>query len=694
MKSCEITIPESGIPIVESFPVLYKEILNYVNNDIQKSLSIYGMILTDEFKNMNLSNPTLDDVIAFVDTYNTFESNEMTKADKQLFMDITLNKDVVDNLKEKFIDSFTVDGVFGVNVEKLRKNGIFTDAEILNMMNSEDFSGVQKIYYKLKQSNDEFTNVVTPFKISDSTLFGKVNPDSYLTGVYNQYMGLTTPEQVMDKANDIQDSILLNNPSMVGDILNMVRNKQSLVMYETDEDLSDVVKKSINDTRTTLENTLDPQQNFLPLLAQIEFLLSRPIEEYASEFNTMRRYVDNLRKQSAALGLDLGNISEVMGERSFNEIQDFLTSTFNFLLDVANVGTTNVRDSLNESFDQYVMNFDEFYGVTPQYANKVIDTLEEDGVFVNLESNRSEQDLFQQKSIIKHTETVYQKVNDNKSQTELYEMIYENPGLIPKENYSVAIKDSNKDMIMDDIDVYVSNKAKNLLSDYSDIDIMKKIVTYKLLTGAPIESENKVMPNNSYLQTNWIKPEKFLIDFNKELLKENSKIKDIFYFSNRGLEAKRVIGAYTVQQLKNELSESMFDKLQQYALLSNNESLIELKPEYEMMETDDVNILRNHYANNMNQLTELSNPYQTIGTGAVVENLTHPFVKIRGELYERLQPNVYERVDIDNRYVNYGLRKPIMSIQNAERYMSTPESKGEIKVKTTNKIENSEIEFC
>lgn len=694
MKSCEITIPQSGTPIVKSFPGLYREILNYVDNDIQKSLSMYGMILTDEFKNMNVSNPTLDDLLVFIDNYNTFESQNLTKEDRQLFMDMTLSTDVIENVKEKFINSFTVDGMFGINVENLRKNAMFSDAEILDLMNSEDVSNIQKLYYKLKQGNEDFTNIVSPFKVNTGNGFEKVNPDDYLTGVYNNYVGLNTPKEVMERAESIQDQILLNNPSLVTDVLASISNKQAMVAYETDDQLSDVVKKPINDTKTILENTLDPQQNFLPLLAQIEFLLSRPIEEYATEYNTISRYVNNVRKQSAKLGLDLGNISEVMGERSFNDLQGFLNSTFNFLMDVSNSVDLSMRDSLSETFDQYVTDYNNFYGISPQYTNKVVDKIDEDGIFINLESNRSEQELFEEKSIIKHSDTIYQKVNDNKSQTELYEMIFENPSLLPQEVYSTAVKESNRDIIMDDIDIYISDKARTILNPLSDVDTLKKIISYKIILGAPVDTEVEVKPNNSYLQTQWVNPENFLVDFNKELLKENSKIKDIFYFSNRGLEAQKVIGAYTIQKLQNELSESMFDKLQQYALLSGNESLMELKPQYEMIETDDVGVLRNHYANNMNQLQELSNPYQIIGTGAVVENITDSFVKIKGELYEQVQPNVYEKVYTNSRYLNYGLNKPQMSIQNVDNYLTTATADSKIKVKTTNKIENSEIEFC
>ena len=174
---------------------------------------------------------------------------------------------------------------------------------------------------------------------------------------------------------------------------------------------------------------------------------------------------------------------------------------------------------------------------------------------------------------------------------------------------------------------------------------------------------------------------------------KNSDLKSLFYFSNRGLEANGVIGEYTMNQLQNILSEKMYDNLQQYALLSNNESLSELIPQYELINTDQENVLRNYYANNLNQLREESNPYQLVGSTAIIRNTTAPFTKIKNQLYEQLDSNVYELVPIEKRYRNYNLQKPELSISNSKQYLDDVIVDSKIKVKTTN-IENSDIEFC
>lgn len=686
MSNCEIkTLPSGGVK-VETYPQLFREIQNYTDSQ-NKALSMYGMTLTDEFKDLNLKNPTLEDLLVFIDNFNSFESKNLTKKERQLFMDMTLTNEKVENIREQFVESFTVNGIFGININQIESIGLFDANTALEILNMADTVSIQKLYYKLKNSNEDFSNVVTPFNISDGTQFGKLNPDKVLTDIYNNYIGLTTADQIADKANEIMDEVVLNNTTLIPQILQMVSNKKLLVSYETDGDFSEVVPKVTNSTRLTIENTLDPAQNFSPILDQLEVLLSLDLEQVAYDYEDVRKYISNVEQQASRLGIDMNNLSEVIADRNYNEVQDYLNSLYNFISDI----NSNNVELLAESFDTYILENDRFFRVTPEFKNGVTDTVENEGVFLNLETNRSEQELFQDKSIIKIEGNTYQKITDNKSQSELNEMIYQNPTLLPKEVYSVAIKEANKSEIIKDIDDYVNEKSRSLLNPNSDIDIIKKITSYKILLGVEMEIE-KTYPDTSYLITDMVNPSDFMISFNKKILK-NPKLKDIFYFSNRGLEAKQEIGDYTLNQLKDELSETTFNKLQQFALISNNRSLTNLKPQYELLDTDDINILRDFYSNNLSQLEELLSPYQIIGNGAVIENITEPFVKIRGELYEQINPNVYERLQIDTRYKNYGLKKPASTIENVDRYLSPNRKEEKTKVKTIN-IENSEIEFC
>ena len=686
---CEIKISENGLIEARTYPNLMDEILRYTNNNIEETKSLYGMALTDEFKSfMDGKKPNIDDLLLFVDYDNSFENKKLNKDDVKLFLDLTLSNIKKENIKDKFLNSFTVNGIFGININSLKKEGIFSNETILKLMNMEDVGKIQTLYYKLKNNNDEFENVATPFTINIDDL-SKVNPDIYLTSVYNNYIGLSTRDEILNKASEVQDEVVLNNPNLITNIIDNIDNKQQLIQYEVNYDengLNFNIKKS-NNTNIKLQQTLDVNQNFDDLLFRLDNLLKE--KDYNSEY--ISKDILSLEDLFSKKGIDIEGFSELLPYKTTTEVQNFLSSLFNFIYD-ANLKNDVV--SISESLSNYSENYDSFFGNIENIEKSTIDKIDKDGVYMNIETNFDEESLFKSKSIIRYKNNIYQKIKDNKSLDDLYELIYLNSNLLPKDAYSVEVKDSNKNIIKDDIDVYISEKSKILLNIGSDVDVLKKITAYKILNGSDITFGDMNI-NKSYLKNDYINPNKFIIEFNKTIL-NNKNLKNIFYFSNRGLESRIVIGDYTKMLLKQQLSDKQYDDLQQYALLSGNESLKNLIPEYDILDTKDNNILRNFYANNMHLLNEVNNPYKLIDTTAIIENITDSFVKIKGELYERLQPNVYELVDIvDSRYKNYKLSKPKLSLSNIEDYVSNIDnSRDDIKIKKNNKIENEEIEFC
>ncbi len=686
---CEIKISENGLIEARTYPNLMDEILRYTNNNIEETKSLYGMALTDEFKSfMDGKKPNIDDLLLFVDYDNSFENKKLNKDDVKLFLDLTLSNIKKENIKDKFLNSFTVNGIFGININSLKKEGIFGNKTILKLMNMEDVGKIQTLYYKLKNNNDEFENVATPFIINIDDL-SKVNPDIYLTSVYNNYIGLSTRDEILNKASEVQDEVVLNNPNLITNIIDNIDNKQQLVQYEVNYDengLNFNIKKS-NNTNIKLQQTLDVNQNFDDLLFRLDNLLKE--KDYNSEY--ISKDILSLEDLFSKKGIDIEGFSELLPYKTTTEVQNFLSSLFNFIYD-ANLKNDVV--SISESLSNYSENYDSFFGNIENIEKSTIDKIDKDGVYMNIETNFDEESLFKSKSIIRYKNNIYQKIKDNKSLDDLYELIYLNSNLLPKDAYSVEVKDSNKNIIKDDIDIYISEKSKILLNIGSDVDVLKKITAYKILNGSDITFGDMNI-NKSYLKNDYINPNKFIIEFNKTIL-NNKNLKNIFYFSNRGLESRIVIGDYTKMLLKQQLSDKQYDDLQQYALLSGNESLKNLIPEYDILDTKDNNILRNFYANNMHLLNEVNNPYKLIDTTAIIENITDSFVKIKGELYERLQPNVYELVDIvDSRYKNYKLSKPKLSLSNIEDYVSNIDnSYDDIKIKKNNKIENEEIEFC
>lgn len=695
MKNCEITIRPGSLPKVKTNPALFNNILEYTNYNVEDALALYGMTLTEEFIALGIKNPSLQELLTFVEVDNSFEASDMTKEDNKLLLNLSVNENEILNFKDKLIESLTVSGVFGINIDNLTNSNLFTESDIEYLMQTSQLDDIKKLYYKLKSSdNIEINTIVTPFVINaNRNPLEKLNPDIFLTNIYNNYINVNTEKDVLDIANSIQDEVVLNNPSIILDIIDETKNKQSLVAYETDEYTGEVSKKTTNNIYTILEQTLDVEQDFRSLLSQLEFLKAQPIEVFAENLQDLQRYIFNIEKQSAELGLDLSDFSEILSSRNFNQIQSFIDSLFNFVIDVQNRDS----ESLQETILEYSNNYNNFFQISPEFKNRIVERIDEEGVFLNLETNESEESLFNTNSIIKYQDNIYQKITDNKSLEQLYEIIYNNSNLLPLNAYNVPLTNNNIDAILIDIDNYIENIAKNLLSEDSEIEIIKKIVAYKIILGINTENTVKEQLNNSYLQDNWINPEKFLSDFNKQILKNPSLLKDIFFFSNRGLEAKINMGDYTIVELQNNLSENMFEDLQQYTLLSGNESLSSLLPQYEVTEIVNEDILRNYYANNLSELNEESTPYQMYGETAIIQNIVKPFTKIKNQLYEQLEPNIYQLVPVSKRYKNYNLQRPELGITNPSQYVQIKNEQEVKKIsvtKTITNIENSEIEFC
>ena len=688
MSTCEIIFNKNNIPEVKTYPLLFKEIMNYYDGNVDNALSLYGMTMTDEFKDLKIKKPNLEDLLLFSDNFDSY-SKKLDKDDIILFTDLTLNTEDVDNLKDKFVDAFSKEGIFDIDKKRLKESKLFTDNDIEFIINLDDIKPLQSLYYGLKNGNDEFQNIVSEYIISKDGMT-KINPDGFYKWAMTNYIGIQSKNDVYNKALSINDDIVVDNPQIIETIEKDIKNKQKLQSYETEEYREEVVNKKDGDTKTTLMLTLDVDQDFTSILDQLTFLITRKIDVFVDNIDQIQKYLNNLEIQFAEKGIDMSNFSEIGVNKSYNELQDFIGSLYNFLLDLQNKDV----ESLNETIEDFSNKYDLFFGKQTMNETKIAEKMDEDSVYLYLETNLDEETLFKNNSIIKFSKNIYQKITDNLELDELYELIYQNPNLLPKEVYSVKIEDKNKDIILEDIDEYVTNESKKILTPNSDNNIIKKIQAYKILNGIDLDQDYTENLNNSYLQGKWINPKEFLIDFNKKILK-NKKLKDIFYFSNRGLEA-RYMGEYTKKQLEIELTDREFKDLQQYALLSDNDSISYLKPEYELMEISDVNILRNYYANNIEKLKELENPYQILGTTIIVKNVNDNFIKVKGELYEKIKEGVYELVkNIDYRYKNYNLKKPKLSLSNIEDYVSNIDnSRDDIKIKKNNKIENEEIEFC
>ena len=675
MSKCEITF-KNNIPVVKTYPKLMRELMVYTNNNISQALDLYGITLTDDFINQNIY-PTLENILAFNNQDNILNSKQLTKENRNDILNISLVDNEVYDFKKDFLETFTVNGVFGFNIDNIKKSPLFSEIDILQLDSIENIYKIKELYYKLSSTSEEFSTIKTDI-ITGEGLFNKNNPDIILSEIYKNYAGLTTKKQILDKANDIGDYILLNNPELIKKVLIEVRNKQEIPLYETDEYSGGLVVKT-DSTYTRLEQTVDISLDYTSLRSQVEFIKTIPIEYFATSPELIERYFDNIKKQSYDVGIDLLNIDEIFYSKTVNELLDFLDSYYNFLSDLENLNGESLKDSIRDFSESY----DSFFNIENNEIKDVIDKINREGEFIKLETNRSEYKLFTENGLLKIDNNIYQKVDNNRSIQELYNVLLENDFLLPKNTLSVKNTPLNRDILLEDLDKFISNKAQEYQTEYSDVVNIKKIAAYKLLLNIDIKYntvENGISKN--------INVDNFIIEFNKEIIK-NKKLSDIFYISNRGIESRYNIGQYTYNFIKNELDTEMFNSLVSYSKLSGNESLKYIS---DMSPNNIILNKRDFYANNLHELDNFQGKYIKKGDLLYIKNNINDFIKVKNSLYEKVDTNVYAKVNVSDRYMNYNLKKPYYEKTNFDEIVDNKGDK--IKIKETKEINNNQIKFC
>lgn len=690
IKGCELEIQADGSVKAKTHPFLFNRAVDYYEGDVDRAMELYGVSLTDEFKELGIENPTLQQLITFSNQLK--RESPLTNQDIQSLIDITLSNKKEYEVQDKFVEAFTVEGNFGINEAQLRKSGIFTEEQILDFLDMEDVSSLQELYHKLTDYTGSVENIETPFKIVYES-GNVINPDIVVGEFLENYAGLTTKEEIMEKADQINDETVLSNPELIPAILEEVSNKTAAVTYVYDKNSKKITKKVANDLKVSLEQSLDITQDFGGLLDQLNFLINLPIEVYAYDLPTVQLYLESLENQMANYGINIKNISETASNKSYNDFQNFITSFYNFIYDVSSQDGKSVQETINDFVDVY----NEYFEVEPEYVNTYITKNRVDGKPMVVENGHAAEDLlFAEKGVVNMRDDVYKKVKRNKTYDELLNVLHANPSLIPSEVFTTKVSEENKDINKKDIDNYLSAGIEDYVEN-SNIDIYKELRAYKLILGS--ETFNK--KSNANVDTVMdidIDPKKFISTFVKETFFDPN-LNKIFYIGPSGIESRIPIGEYTNRYLQNYLSRGMYNGLKQYAAISGNASLKGLIETPVESPTINEGVLRDFYANNLSELPEFTGEV-TLKENALLTNLdNNDFIKFRGELYEKVRDGVYGKVELRNEdgYIQYNLSKPTVanSISQDNSIKDISESENvKPQVKRVNISKDDNIEFC
>lgn len=669
MNSCEITLHNDGTAEVKSNKKLFNSLLGYTNGDTIKALDLYGITLTDGFKNIGIKSPTLENILSYVDELNSASMSQLSVQDELDFLNIRLQNTAMDDVRERFIDAFTYNGYFKIDYNKIKKSNLFSEAEIYKLY--ENLPKIQTLYYKYKNNEDLITSIVTPYT-TDINTFDKQNPDIIETHILENYAGLETKDEVINKAIELEDDFIIESEDLINNILDKVSNNDIQVTYDFNPLTDTIEKRKINDTFTRLIQTLSVEEDYSKLMDAVDYLRISMEEDYDENNIIYSRYLPALKQLSLDVGIDLSGL--VIKPNNYEQVSELLDSLYNMLYDLQNQNS----NSLYENIEYFSNIYDDVVGKTYETVYTVKEKSELNDI--HLETNQSELSLFINNSLIKIAPYTYRKINNDSTIDELYTLLLQNPELLPENIFSVSIKDRNIDILIEELDKHISDKASELITDDSTIEDAKLLTALKYINNSnEMNIEEKTGSYEMDINS-------FLSDFNKIILSDNI-LSNIFYFSKKGLESKINIGEYTIEQLKIILDDKTFDDLVNYAKISGSYSLKELS---ELNQDINEGNTRDYYANNLDVLPNYKGEYNTNGDYYIIKS-NKSFIKLRNKLLEKVDDNVYAEVDKSEKILNSGLQKPVYN----NEVTALPEYKnGGIIIEKTSTIKDNTIEFC
>lgn len=290
------------------------------------------------------------------------------------------------------------------------------------------------------------------------------------------------------------------------------------------------------------------------------------------------------------------------------------------------------------------------------------------------DSNKNEVEAFEENSLIKYTENVYQKVNNSYSVDQLYDFLYQkiitsyNPSLIPSAENSVEklLDPINKEAVLADIKNMVRENTKYL--PFSDVETQEKITIYKMFYGAPLQNSStkgiaQPVEDQQYLEG------QFLSDFNRDRLIEkeaNSEIYNNFYkhfiVDHKGIRLNYQ-NEFSIASVLANVPEGLKDSLVKYAQISKYLDLGQ-----DVSQIDQVYADRLKAQQYPESVKRLEGDYQIASTDEIISEETEQFVNVRGDVYEKVlsfkDKSLYKKLPVGVQYLKILTLKSLYQINH------------------------------
>ena len=628
MNKCEISIG-NGLPEASTYPELMKSLLEYTNFDTSKAINLYGISLLEDYNKVVESPNDLNSFLRYIQSKN-IEGSVLKSKDNIYFNTLLNQSDDSINFKEEFIKTFSNEGLYEFNYHKILDGKL----DINDPQNNK--KSLENIFYYLLKTESDFETYDSPLEQKE---------DYQIFNLKVDFANIQDRKELIQRAVELDNSEVINNVETQDWLLDFNKNKTFVPkMFITD---TMELKPTTDNISNRLMASLDVSQDFSTIKESLSYFIGN-FEELivAEDEENLEKFTKSLERNLVNKGFPMNNLSDTLLNSNIENSQNFLGSLYNFLEDIESMDS-NISDSLYELSLEY----NNFFNVSNEPTLLEIDKVEDSESIFHVKTNLSDAKMFANFGLV--------SVGDN-----LYKI------------YTVSNIDYNE--------YYNDDMRNDFLDSFEEGDSVDEVKALVVMKSLSLVSLKSVGIDSRYYRDVSVEYENFLTDFNKLLLK-NEYLAEMFSFTENGLEAKTQISDFSVNLLKSELEENVFKALQDYALISGNESLNELLPEFSPVFEKNDDIYRNFILNNPKNLLSLKSDYKKIGDNIVADGVSDNFIKVDGNIYERIEDNNFTLLPKSDIKV-FNVMKPQAEINSTEEEFS------EQKIEIT--IDKTKQKFC
>lgn len=711
---------ESLIP--ERFKLSTEEIFGVDTIDMKQvpTLSV-SKYLEDEYATDSNGEPHLKDVLVMDNIMRNWKAAVTPAEIYKLSNDFGNVVGSMEELYQEINRTFFPSGYFRIDPELLMESKLYSKGEAITLLNHPEVQrNVQRLFEAVRKeymsNNIYLENTLDNSKFSEELVQYKDEVDDL--GKVQKEDPIEVENYFKENLAGVKDRQLFNNivsnlkeyPQFVNRFENdlgfaeMVFNKYSnMTKIFRLQDIKDEVRvRRKGATFSKMFETLKHSEKGLEIGQDTAFLKRLDKFVWDSNAKEVVGMLIDIEEKFVDYNIDVIGLSEQYYKKSKEDILNFVENLYNFTEKLKS------NDYVTEDIEKLSEDIDTFFGRDNVGADAKYEKVSENNrnkTLVELSSEKSDLELFEQQRLIKTSDGYYQKVNVKDTLEEAYDeavnVIINNPKVI--NNYFLKSlpffkngmfnrlevqKPENVEMVKEAFREFI-RKESNKLNDPSlknRTEMAQKWTIYKLMNKNPLNTEKmpnfasetlkyqKYRGNYHYLTNN------FHADFQNYILKNKfnntslyNNVLKYFEVNENGIHLN-TNNPLIKERIKNSyIQDEMFEHLKQYALLSKHVSMQELFEYEEDIDNNNsmIELERYYYSNNFSQMKSFKGDYRVNGDIIVANNTSDNFIRVKEGLFEKVGDmdgnSVYARQTImENPNLNnydYPLQRPSVDME-------------------------------